>query len=138
MRCEDDTVLLMKKLGLKPPEEVRMRWNEQSPKILGFWFWPRFARSCHLAGCGRRHRPGFGEKIFYIRGFLNMCRPFWFLQLLIVLSASIHAQQVPSKPLITTPINETQLTVLKGNTHPLARGAFVEVRRNRDNSRVSV
>src|SRR5258708_40004710 len=38
------------------------------------------------------------------------------------------AQQEPSltppRPLIAQPIDETQLTVLKGNTHPLARPEF--------------
>ena len=29
-----------------------------------------------------------------------------------------------AQPLITQPVDETQLTVLKGNTHPLARPAF--------------
>jgi subtilase family serine protease len=34
------------------------------------------------------------------------------------------AQQVAPQPLITQPINEAQVTTLKGNTHPLARPQF--------------
>ena len=34
------------------------------------------------------------------------------------------SQQVSPRPLITQPIVESQLTTLKGNTHPLARAQF--------------
>src|SRR5260370_2591067 len=34
------------------------------------------------------------------------------------------AQQVPPQPLITQPVIESQLTTLRGNTHPLARPQF--------------
>ena len=39
-------------------------------------------------------------------------------------SGPILAQQAPPAPLITEPVNETQLTTLQGNTHPLAQPQF--------------
>ena len=36
----------------------------------------------------------------------------------------LEAQQVASRPLITRPIDETQLTTVRGSTHPLARPEF--------------
>jgi hypothetical protein len=40
--------------------------------------------------------------------------------------AGAHQRLSPAKPhpLITQPVDESQLTVLKGNTHPLARPQF--------------
>src|SRR5580658_1254690 len=39
-------------------------------------------------------------------------------------SGAQQSSLVPPSPLITQPVNESQLTVLKGNTHPLARPEF--------------
>jgi subtilase family serine protease len=39
-------------------------------------------------------------------------------------NAKQPSAQAPSRPLITQPVDEAQLTVLKGNTHPLARPQF--------------
>jgi subtilase family serine protease len=45
--------------------------------------------------------------------------------LLIVSSATLSGgQEVTPRPLITAPIDETQLTTLKGNTHPLAKPIY--------------
>ena len=41
-----------------------------------------------------------------------------------VLAQETSASQTASHPLITQPIDEAQLSVLKGNTHPLARREF--------------
>ena len=35
-----------------------------------------------------------------------------------------HAQSNQARPLITQAVDESKLTVLKGNTHPLARAEF--------------
>jgi hypothetical protein len=43
---------------------------------------------------------------------------------LLLFSAGLSAQQTPRLALITKPIDENRLTVLKGNTHPLARPEF--------------
>jgi hypothetical protein len=48
----------------------------------------------------------------------------FFLFLLFLLTAAGLAQQVSPQPLITLPIDESQLTTLKGNTHPLAQPQF--------------
>ena len=39
-------------------------------------------------------------------------------------TAQQQASLLPPRPLITQPVDETQLTILKGNTHPLARLQF--------------
>ena len=47
------------------------------------------------------------------------------LFVVVELFASISlSQQLPPKPLITQPVNESQLTTLRGNTHPLALPQF--------------
>ncbi len=51
-------------------------------------------------------------------------RPIKLLSLFFLLFASIGFAQVSPRILITRPVDETQLTVLKGNTHPLARAEF--------------
>jgi hypothetical protein len=40
------------------------------------------------------------------------------------ITTGLHATPAAPQPLITQPIDESQLTVLKGNTHPLARPEF--------------
>lgn len=47
-----------------------------------------------------------------------------YLGFLLVACGFANAQQVSPKPQIRTPINESQLTPLKGNTHPAARSQF--------------
>jgi hypothetical protein len=61
------------------------------------------------------------------KGFLTVtllasicCRPAFAQQPAASQEAALAARQ----PLITQPVNESQLTVLKGNTHPLARPEF--------------
>src|SRR6266576_3256602 len=47
------------------------------------------------------------------------------VSMLVLLSAArTLAQQAPRQPLINQPIMESQLTTLRGNTHPLARPQF--------------
>src|SRR5436305_6015275 len=44
--------------------------------------------------------------------------------LVLLFAASALAQQAPRQPLISQPVMESQLTTLRGNTHPLARPQF--------------
>jgi subtilase family serine protease len=49
----------------------------------------------------------------------------WVIFVIILLTAVYaHAQSNQSRPLITQAVDESKLTVLKGNTHPLARAEF--------------
>ncbi|HEV2731474.1 MAG TPA: hypothetical protein VGV15_15695, partial [Terriglobales bacterium] len=43
---------------------------------------------------------------------------------LLVIAALATGQENSVRPLIVQPLDETQLTTLKGNTHPLARAQF--------------
>src|SRR5437867_8651433 len=47
-----------------------------------------------------------------------------FVILFSAFSVLATAQQLAPQPLITQPINEAQVSTLKGNTHPLARPQF--------------
>ena len=49
---------------------------------------------------------------------------FVYLPVLCIFSAFGLGQQISPRPLITQPLVESQLTTLKGNTHPLARPQF--------------
>ncbi|PYV83951.1 MAG: hypothetical protein DMG93_06760 [Acidobacteria bacterium] len=42
----------------------------------------------------------------------------------IFISFQLQAQQIAPRPLITRPIDETQLTPVRGSTHPLSRPQF--------------
>ncbi len=63
----------------------------------------------------------------FVRSALNLCAltllAFVLCPLGTAQSANIHSSAAPT-PLITQPIDESQLTVLRGNTHPLARPDF--------------
>lgn len=41
-----------------------------------------------------------------------------------VIPTAVFSQQISPRPLITQPVDESQLTTLTGNTHPLARAQF--------------
>ncbi|MFI5071677.1 MAG: hypothetical protein ACHP8A_12375, partial [Terriglobales bacterium] len=56
-------------------------------------------------------------------GVVAAVRPLKLLSLVFLLSGLSLAQSSP-RVLITKPVDESQLTVLKGNTHPLARAEF--------------
>jgi subtilase family serine protease len=55
-----------------------------------------------------------------------MCLSRWFVSLsgLILFCGALLGQTIAVRPRITQSINESRLTVLKGNTHPLARPQF--------------
>lgn len=49
---------------------------------------------------------------------------FLYLTVFCIFSAGCLGQQISSRPLITQPVIESQLTTLKGNTHPLAQPKY--------------
>jgi pro-kumamolisin-like protein/Big-like domain-containing protein len=50
--------------------------------------------------------------------------PWLWCLLTALLSSEVFAQQIPARPLITRPIDESQLVTLRGNTHPLAQPQY--------------
>src|SRR5580704_460339 len=57
---------------------------------------------------------------------LPVFSPLRFSRVLIVitLSAAALRAQIPAKPLITEPVDETKLVTLRGNVHPLAQARY--------------